>query len=529
MNSQKYWRQRVLYEKKKQIEASADYELAMRARLKDLEKEFEKEAYKYISLYAKANNENIENAAKYLKSIDTSKWDMTLEEFEAKARAGGYDRELDSAYYKSRIARLQKLHDQFSQLASKYADKEEDRFALRLAKQYQDTYAMDQYTKYLAVGGLDINFAQFNEQQLKNLVYKPWQGSNFSTRVWNNYTKVLPDVLSDALLRGTLMGYSYSRIEKDIRDRFTNFETKNVHRLVITEMGHAAEEATAQFYEDSHIEKYQYLATLESHTCDVCAHLDEKVFNVKDKIEGLNYPLIHPYCRCTTVPYDESLPDIISRWERDPITDKGKLVKNQTYKEWAHANNTHVMTLKEFKQAHNVKPLSLAMLKALPHKSVGLLSALLNNQQRKAIVDYISPKSYILNDSLRNGYPLNDDLRQMISNLDSALNKLPKYKEDQPLYRSLDINSVEDLREFFKDKSPGNTYSSKQYISTSKETYSPDAKVQIIIKHSKNGVDLVGYGLEDEKEVLFKRNTKFKVVDRYIKDQKIYLVVIEVD
>lgn len=334
MNSQKYWRQRVLYEKKKQIEYSADYEMAMRSRLKQLETEFEKEAYKYISLYAKANNENIENAAKYLKSIDTSKWDMTLQEFEAKARAGGYDRELNSSYYKSRIARLQKLYDQFSQFAIKYADKEENRFALRLAKQYQDTYTMDQYIRYLAIGGFDINFANFSEQQLKNIVYQPWQGSNFSNRVWNNYTKVLPDVLTDTLLRGTLMGYSYSRIEKDIRDRFTNFEQKNVHRLVITEMGHATETATAQFYEDSKIEKYQYLATLESHTCDQCAHLDEKVFKVKDRVEGLNYPLIHPYCRCTTIPYDETLPDIISRWERDPITGKGRLVKNQTYKEW---------------------------------------------------------------------------------------------------------------------------------------------------------------------------------------------------
>lgn len=99
-------------------------------------------------------------------------------------------------------------------------------------------------------------------------------------------------------------------------------------------MGHAAEEATAQFYKDSDIEQYQYLATLESHTCDQCAHLDERIFNVKDKREGINYPLIHPYCRCTTVPYDKDLPDIETRWSRDPETGKGIYVSGMSFNQW---------------------------------------------------------------------------------------------------------------------------------------------------------------------------------------------------
>ena len=105
-------------------------------------------------------------------------------------------------------------------------------------------------------------------------------------------------------------------------------------RSVITEMGHAAEEATAQFYKDSDIEQYQYLATLESHTCDQCARLDERIFYLKDKKEGINYPLIHPYCRCTTVPYDKDLPDIETRWNRDPKTGKGTYVNDMSYNEW---------------------------------------------------------------------------------------------------------------------------------------------------------------------------------------------------
>lgn len=237
-------------------------------------------------------------------------------------------------YYKSRIFRLQQLHEQMVEFSKKYGIAEQLRMQKGLAKQYQNSYYLDAYNKYRATGQLDIKLNHFNEQQLENIVYRPWKGSDFSKRIWKEYTEVLPDELTDALLRGTLFGYSPSKVVRMIRDRFQKVSERDLHRLVITEMGHAAEEATAQFYKDSDIEQYQYLATLESHTCDQCAHLDERIFNVKDKKEGINYPLIHPYCRCTTVPYDKDLPDIETRWSRDPKTGKGTYVGDMSFNKW---------------------------------------------------------------------------------------------------------------------------------------------------------------------------------------------------
>lgn len=337
MNSQEYWKKRALLAKQKEMASTAEYEVAMRSRLKDLENEFIKESKRWLTKYAKENNKSLKEVADYLNSIDTSKFDMTLAEFEAKARAGGFEKELNSAYYKSRIARLQELYRQYQELAAKYANDEENIMAIGLAKRYEDTYLLENYNKYLVVGSLDVNFAHFNEQELKDIVYQPWQGSNFSKRIWNNYTKVMPEVLTDVMFRSTALGYSYNRVEQMLRDKFQGVVKSNIHRLVVTEMGHAAEEATAKFYEDSDIEQYQYLATLETHTCDVCAHLDERVFNVKDKKEGINYPLIHPYCRCSTCPYIKDLPDIPTRWYRDPITGKGKWTRNMTFEQWKKA------------------------------------------------------------------------------------------------------------------------------------------------------------------------------------------------
>ena len=355
MNSQEYWKKRALLAKQKEMASTAEYEVAMRSRLKDLENEFIKESKRWLTKYAKENNKSLKEVADYLNSIDTSKFDMTLAEFEAKARAGGFEKELNSAYYKSRIARLQELYRQYQELAAKYADNEENIMAIGLAKRYEDTYLLENYNKYLVVGSLDVNFAHFNEQELKDIVYQPWQGSNFSKRIWNNYTKVMPEVLTDVMFRSTALGYSYNRVERMLRDKFQGVVKSNIHRLVVTEMGHAAEEATAKFYEDSDIEQYQYLATLETHTCDVCAHLDERVFNVKDKKEGINYPLIHPYCRCSTCPYIKDLPDIPTRWSRDPITGKSKWVKNQPYSEWAKRNGQKTYTFEQWKQVQGLQ------------------------------------------------------------------------------------------------------------------------------------------------------------------------------
>ena len=153
MNSQEYWKERALLAKQKEMVSDAEYEAAMRSRLKDLENELIKETKKWLTKYANENNQSLKEAAAYLNSIDTSKFDMTLAEFEAKAKAGGYEKELNSAYYKSRIARLQELYRQYQEVAARYADDEEDNMAIGLAKRYEDTYLLENYNKYLVVGG----------------------------------------------------------------------------------------------------------------------------------------------------------------------------------------------------------------------------------------------------------------------------------------------------------------------------------------------------------------------------------------
>ncbi|WP_147441012.1 MULTISPECIES: minor capsid protein, partial [unclassified Lactobacillus] len=335
--SHDYWQKRFLQEKNNQLSNTAEYESAMRARLKEVEQVLEQEVDYWLKRYANNQEVSHEDARKILSTIGTRDWHMTLKEFKRKAKESGFDKELDAEYFKSQLSRLENIDEQLTNLLSQYATAESDKLAQSLSNQFQQTYMHSIYLTQLEQAKLSSNFANVNEYQVKVIVNKPWNGSNFSKRIWKNYTEMLPNELGDALLRGTVLGHSHQQVFKMMRQRLRDVEDYQLHRLVITEMGHIAEEATAQAYKEECVEKYQYLATLESHTCEECGHLDGKIFDLKDKKDGVNYPLIHPYCRCTTMPYMEGLTNSKERWARNPETGKGYYVDDMDFQTWKNA------------------------------------------------------------------------------------------------------------------------------------------------------------------------------------------------
>ena len=51
------------------------------------------------------------------------------------------------------------------------------------------------------------------------------------------------------------------------------------------------------FSED--FEQYEYSVVEDGHACPICTALNSKVFNIKDRVPGVNFPPMHPWCRCT--------------------------------------------------------------------------------------------------------------------------------------------------------------------------------------------------------------------------------------
>jgi SPP1 gp7 family putative phage head morphogenesis protein len=110
----------------------------------------------------------------------------------------------------------------------------------------------------------------------------------------------------------------------------------DARRLARTESNYVANQAEMDSYAECGVEKYEFVATLDARTSDVCAALDGKVFPVKEQQPGVNAPPMHPYCRSGTIAYfDDDVMEGLQRRARDPETGKTYLVPaDMTYPEW---------------------------------------------------------------------------------------------------------------------------------------------------------------------------------------------------
>ncbi len=150
----------------------------------------------------------------------------------------------------------------------------------------------------------------------------------------------------------------------------------------------------------------------------------------------------------------------------------------------------------------------------------------LTEAENAAIIKYVSPDAYALNDKLRNGYDLSESDKKWINNLDKGLYKMPVVQEI--VNRSLSFLHNEDRTKFIKMHDVGNQVKYKEYISASiNEVYNEDGEVQITI-YSKNGRDIRSVNPE-ENEILFMRDTEFESVNIEKIDGKTYIDLVEVD
>lgn len=185
-----------------------------------------------------------------------------------------------------------------------------DQFAAMATETYYDTF-YELHRGY----GVGSSFNLLNPTVVNQLVTNPVNGQNFSTRVWNN-RDALANQVNQILNDGIIRGLSNGQMTKELSERMDSGR-KVANRLIRTEVTNTYNQAARQGYEDSGIVKqYEYLATLDNRTSEICTELDGKVFNVKDAVTGLNYPPMHVNCRSTTVAHFDNSKEGLTRIAR---------------------------------------------------------------------------------------------------------------------------------------------------------------------------------------------------------------------
>lgn len=146
--------------------------------------------------------------------------------------------------------------------------------------------------------GFGKNFYSINSDIVKQFVDVPWcNGENFSTRIWND-TQKLARYLNQDIAQGFARGDSYDKLVRQIRQRFDRVNRKDAYRLVFTEGTYVMAESTMQPFKDD-FTQYKLSPVHDSRTCPICRGLAEQVFEISERQPGVNFPPVHPWCRCT--------------------------------------------------------------------------------------------------------------------------------------------------------------------------------------------------------------------------------------
>ena len=243
--------------------------------------------------------------------------------------------DLDSPAYSFRMKRLERLSDDLDRMRESIYHSEKtgsDAYYSDLMKDsyYKATFDLQQQT------GLAYGFSGLPESEIKHLQSFSWvgDGSTYSTDIWKNTGK-LTSSIKDELLMSLMTGRDTRETAQAIAERF-NVGQNDARRLVRTESAFFHNQMELLSYEEADIEKYIFVAVLDKRTSRICQEHDNQVYDRDKATPGVNYPPLHPWCRSTTVGYDEDADySKLKRRARNPETGKVEYVPaDMTYKEW---------------------------------------------------------------------------------------------------------------------------------------------------------------------------------------------------
>ncbi len=249
-------------------------------------KNINKEITNIFKNYAKDSGLSKETLLELLSKRETEQYYKNLlEVIDSDITSDSIKKKLLAKYnapaYSYRISRYEALQQKIDIELKKLADIEQKITETRYINTINETYYRNIFNTQQNLG-FAFSFSQMDNRTINLLLNENWtNGANFSKRMWNNNEK-LGNYLRTQLTASSMSGKSIQKISKELSE-YMNVGLYNATTLVRTEVNHFANEAEMLAYEELDIDKYRFIATLDIRTCEHCASLDNKVFNVKDR------------------------------------------------------------------------------------------------------------------------------------------------------------------------------------------------------------------------------------------------------
>lgn len=340
MTNAEYWKQRFTQLEAAQNRKGATAYLEIEKQYKAAQNELEAQIARWYQRFADSNGISLAQAKQWLKGQDLAEFKWDVKEYikygKENAINGAWMQELENASSKFHISRLEALQIQTQNSL-------ETMFAQQMGtmkKALSDVYASGYYhTAYTVQQGFGLGWdiAGLDQAQIEKVLSKPWavDGYNFSTRIWNSKTKLIGEVHNE-LSKNLLTGADPQKAIDSLAKKMGTSKS-NAGRLVMTEQAYFSSAAQKDCFNDLDVEEYEIVATLDSHTSDICRSLDGKVFKMSDYKPGVTAPPFHVYCRSTAAPHFKDNFDAGERAARGADGKTYYVPDDVTYSEWKKA------------------------------------------------------------------------------------------------------------------------------------------------------------------------------------------------
>lgn len=338
MKNSDYWKQRFEQLEKAQNKLGSAAFSEIEKQYKEAQKQLEAQISVWYQRLAKNNGITLTEARKFLAEADLKefKWDVReyVKHGKENALTGGWIKELENASAKYHISKLEALKIQTQQSLEVLFSKQLGTVKSAMSSVLESGYY---HTAYELQKGFNIGWdiAGLEQSQIEKALSKPWaaDGKNFSERIWGNKEKLISEVHGE-LTQNIMLGADPQKAINSLAKKM-NASKNNAGRLIMTEEAYFSSAAQRDCFNDLGVEQYEIVATLDSHTSDICRSFDGRHFPMKDFQPGVTAPPFHVYCRSTTVPYFDEKFDVGERAARDEETGKTYYVPDDmNYSEW---------------------------------------------------------------------------------------------------------------------------------------------------------------------------------------------------
>lgn len=338
MKNSAYWQERFKLLEQSQNQRGMQCYADIEKQYRQAQKQLEGQIAAWYQRFASNNGVTIAEAKRMLnaKELAELKWDVNqyIQYGQENAINGAWVKQLENASARFHISRLEGLKLQTQQSLEVMFGNQLDSIDGTMRDVYKSGYYHTAYEIQKGVG-VGWDFSTLDEKRISKVINKPWavDGKNFSERIWGNRQKLVNE-LNTELTRNIILGQDPQKAIDAIAKKMNT--SKNVAgRLVMTEEAFFNSAAQKDCFAELDVEQFEIVATLDSHTSEICRGMDGKHFPMTQWEVGITAPPFHVYCRSTTVPFFDDEFDRVG--ERAARGEDGKtyyVPADMTYREW---------------------------------------------------------------------------------------------------------------------------------------------------------------------------------------------------